>query len=288
MKTISWLFFRVRIPLDWEMRRYSLTHESGLCVFSDALSERLRLSWRRVSRMPGELERERDLRRRLQDVRRHLERKRRGLRFDEIRPVAGNWIGVHVAGERRAWIAARYLHAEGDDYLVEAEVNAELDDGAAALDVLSSFRARDPGVWCAYHIHARIPDEWRIAAARIFPGSSELEFRKGEEVLQLFSVNPLTTDLTIENMIGRLMHAKERIVERKEVEKGPHRFTAIETRRLAARGFIGRLKRVHDLYVYSGWLCENRPQPRVFLVRYRRQSPTGCLPDGVEVYCCRR
>ncbi len=287
MKSISWLFFRIRVPEAWEMARYSLTRASGRVMFADDRAERLHFTWQRIGDLPR-TGADADVRQRLQAVRRELDRPRKNLVPGAIEAVTGGWLGFRVAGTRQALIAARYLTAEDDHYLLEAEFDlADPTAAVAALDVLRSVGPREKHCWRAYHLNFVLPDSWEPADARIYPGSSELEFHRGTEILQLFSINPKTTEQTIENMIGRLMHAKERILERTTCMVGPHQAMRVETGRLAARGFIGRIKRVHDYFAYTGWDCARRTPARRFLVRYRR-SVRGAppFPDDLELRCC--
>ena len=268
------------------MSRYSLTRPSGLAVFSDESAERLHFSWQRTAGISS-AGTESDVRRRLQAVRRELDRPRRNVVPGPIETVVPAWLGFHVTGEQNALIAARYLAGEDDrQYLLEAEFNLVDQSVQTAFDVLKSVRPREKNVWHAYHLDFTLPDSWDLTNARIYPGSSELEFRRGAEILQLFSVNPKTTDQTPENMIGKLMHTKERIVERTTRRVGPHEAVYVETRRLAGRGFVDRLKRVHDHYAYTGWDCPNRKAPRRFLIRYRRQNPSPPIPDELDFRCC--
>ncbi|NOY80960.1 MAG: hypothetical protein GXP31_08125 [Kiritimatiellaeota bacterium] len=286
MKSISWLFFRIRVPEAWEMARYSLTRASGRVMFADDRAERLHFTWQRIGELPR-AGAEVDVRQRLQAVRRELDRPREKLVPGDIEVVAPGWLGFRVTGTRHALIAARYLTADDDHYLLEAEFDLTGPWAAAAREVLRSVGAREENVWRAYHLSFVLPDSWEPADARIYPGSSELEFHRSQERLQLYSINPKTTEQTIENMIGRLMHAKERILERTTCMVGPHRAVRVETGRLAARGFVGRLRRVHDYFAYTGWDCANRTPARRFLVRYRRQvlgAPP--LPDDLELRCC--
>jgi len=286
MKLVSWLFFRIRVPETWEMSRYSLTRPSGHAVFSDDLAERLHFSWQQTAELSSGGT-DHDVRQRLQAVRRELDRPKLDVVPGPIETVVPAWLGFRVTGARDALVAARYLAGEEEQYyLLEAEFNLADQSVQTAFDVLKSAAAREKDVWCAYHLDLVLPDSWELTDAHIYPGSSELEFQCGAEILQLFSVNPKTTDQMPENMIGKLMHAKERIVERTTRRVGPHEAVYIETKRLAGRGFVGRLKRVHDHYAYTGWDCPNRKSPRRFLVRYRRQSPGVPIPDDLNFRCC--
>ncbi len=287
MKSISWLFFRIRIPEQWEMSKYSLTRPEGTCVFSDAVAERLHISWRRIPRLPENPSR--DIRLRLQAVLHDLGRARKKLKFGEIEPIASGWMGFRIAGARAGIIAGRYLTADEDHFLIEAEINT-LDAPGAELHGRQAIRTLAPwetGVWCAFNLHFTLAPPWNVASARIYPGSTEIKFHQGDRRLTLYSINPKTTDLTIENMFGRIMEPRERIRQDASSPLPPHPARYIETQCLAARGFIRRLRRQKDYYAYFGWECRNRRNPRIFLVRYRRQTPTPAWPPELTVHCCR-
>ncbi len=58
LTTIIWRHFRLEVPADWEMLRFSCNRERGRCSFADRYQVRLEMSWLRV---PGPPDRERML-----------------------------------------------------------------------------------------------------------------------------------------------------------------------------------------------------------------------------------
>ena len=284
MKQISWLFFRLAIPDSWEMTRYGLDPKSGLCAFADESEERLRLSWRQTDRPKGAAS-DTDVRQRLLACKRELAQAHKDLRISEIKSLPGGWQGVTIEGERNGVVCARYLR--DGKYLCEAEISVGPETTEAeSLSVLGSLQSRKDTAWRAYSLHFTLPDEWSIDRAGVYPGSSELEFRCGDERLRLFSINPKGTDLTVENLVGRLLHARERIVERPAFRFNGHDAVRIQSRCLAGRGLLGRLRRVQDFYNTVGWSCPGRPRERVYIIRYRRQAASPGFPEGFKLWCC--
>lgn len=272
------------VPESWEMTRYGLDPKAGLCAFADESAERLRLSWRQTDRPQG-ASLETDVRQRLLGCRRELTQAHKDLRISDIGSLSRGWQAMRIEGARNGVVCAGYLR--DGKYLCEAEINAAPDATEAdALDVLATLQPRTDTVWRAYNLHFTLPDEWSIDRAGVYPGSSELEFRMGDERLRLFSINPKATDLTVENLVGRLLHASERIVDRPAFRFNGHDAVRVESRRAAGRGLLGRLRRVRDYYNTVGWLCSGRPRGRVYVIRYRRQDPSPEFPEGFKLWCC--
>ena len=284
MKPISWLFFKITIPDSWEMTRYGLELKSGLCAFADESEERLRLSWRQTDR-PARAVLDTDVRQRLLACKRELAQAHKDLRLSDIRELPGGWQGVRIEGERNGLVCARYL-TDGK-FLCEAELCVDSESSRTeGLQALASLRPRTDTVWRAYNLHFSLPDDWTIDRAGVYPGSSDLEFRLRNERLRLFSINPKATDLTVENLVGRLLHARERILSRPRYRFGGHDAVRVESKRLAGRGLLGRLRRVHDFYNTVGWSCSGRPRARLYILRYRRQDPAREFPEGLKLWCC--
>ena len=284
MKPIAWLFFKLSVPDSWVMSKYSLTRSAGKCSFADESVERFRLLWRRTAR-PGGAALDDDIAQRLKAMRHELQRKHKNVEVSAPAPLGGGWQSVEVKGPSPVLICVRYL-LEGE-YLCEAELNvASPAMRREAMKVLRTFQPNPSNEWCAYNLQFTIPDTWRPVKGKIFPGSSELEFVKGEDRIQVFSIHPNATDDTLENLIGNLMQPKERIIERTHAHMNGHRAVRIDTCRLSARGFWRRLRRQRDYYTYYGWRCEKRTPPRDYLIRYRRLSHTDDLPKNFRLWCC--
>jgi hypothetical protein len=282
-KTVSWLFFALNLPESWEMTRYGLDRTKGNCGFADETLERLRLSWSKTDRPTG-VDLAQDLIQRLKDCRRQLEDTHKDLEIGDIVRF-GAWQVFEIKGTRPALVAARYL-CDGT-YLCEAEINTLPEDGAdLGMAVLNSLRPRDKGVWKAYHLDFVLDDEWVPEAAKVYPGSTQLDFACDARSLCLFSINAKAMETTLEGLVGSLMMPQERILARTQDRFAGHEVLRVDTSCLAGRGLMGRLRRVRDYTTYLGWECRRRSRPRFFLVRFRRSDPVLGLPESFRFMCC--
>lgn len=153
----SWLGVGMRLPVDWEMLRFSRNPETGHCIFADRYQYRLELNWKRVPEPP-------DMERMINDYQAKLaDQGMKNLRRTGHSP----WQGITgLDGDCEISRYGRYLPE--NNLILEAVFlwpPAEKAKPASEGRVLDSIRAETTAAdgtrqWQAFDMVWKAPEKW--------------------------------------------------------------------------------------------------------------------------------
>jgi hypothetical protein len=172
LATTVWQGIELRMPPSWEMTRYGLHRERGVCAFLDETRERMHVSWQRGT-PPVDLDRF------VTDLKsKALEDSGATVQTQPAAEAEG-WRGLVIGPpEDQTTRAVRHFGAEGT--LLEIALLWR-NDRAPELEaaVLRGIRVRagdGPQRWLAFGIAAEVPAGMALRSCRCLPGNVEWRF----------------------------------------------------------------------------------------------------------------
>jgi len=283
--TVVWQDIEVSVPSSWELVRYGLHYERGVCTFSDELEERLQLSWQRDIGQP-------DFERLLSDLKskEHVEDSddAEQHRVPEFSPLPGPeaWHGVVIT--RQDGIVTRAArHFGPHKTLVEATVLWQTGrDAETETGVLSSIRVAGKTEWSkwqAFGIWAEVPRAMRLVSCQCLPGKTQWSFQ-GKKTFPTVAISrvgfaSVWLKEPLRDWLQKQVPERSRVLRRVTKQTGAgHSMEQITSTR--SRGHLGFL--VGAKITRNDYACLCPGEERVYHVVI---ETTGGTPDLVRLRC---
>ena len=176
---VVWQDLAIRMPAAWEMSRYGLRYERGLCVFADEFRDRLHLAWQRAVDGPDVERLLSDLKAREQAAPPANSSGSQAPAFVSL-PAIGAWHGLTIS--RGDDVTTRAVcNIAPHRLLIEATLLWERAwDKQLEREILASMHMRDTSAWRrwqAFGICAEIPAELALTECRCLPGDVQWSFQ---------------------------------------------------------------------------------------------------------------
>ncbi|NQT94512.1 MAG: hypothetical protein HQ559_17280 [Lentisphaerae bacterium] len=282
---VVWQDIEFQVPHGWEMLRWGLQYERGLCVFWDRADERLQLSWQRDAACP-------DFERLLSDLR---AQEAAAHAADPEQHPAAEWLPLPAVSSWHGCVMCQdgELTTRAACYVPELRTLVEVgicwgSDRVPELEseLLSRIRVRSPRAlrtWRALGLHAEVPSDLRLAACHCLPGGVSWRFqdRRGRRTAAMerlaFPSTRITT--TLRDWLAKQLPPRYKPVRRLAAPKrGSHAIEVIESRCLPSLSPLAWRIRHMD----AATLCPRESR----LYHWSAQSCSGPVPEiALECLC---
>ncbi len=174
-QVVEWLGLRLRVPVEWEIVRHSLSLDNGSLVFVDRRRETLRIFWRDCERAP-------DLNRMLSDQRSKDVLDFPGANIKELKGHSG-WQGTlrEQGNDERVVNAAHYDFRAARLIQVILTEAGDVTDGKSvrsalfgSIEVVS--KAAEAREFRAFGLDVTVPFGFRLIKATVKPADVTFEF----------------------------------------------------------------------------------------------------------------
>lgn len=282
-----WNRFRIELPIDWELLRFTRNPETGSCGWADRRQFRAELSWRRVPGPP-------DFERMIGDYIARLQEEEK-LEGDPKRRRLGAWRGFEVRslGQQTARFGRFF---ESDKLLAEIVLFWPAGaDATAQQRIVESIRreeSREDNLvrWRSFGLDLRVPEGMALAGCSAMPAHAVMRFeRSGGRQYYLFERRGMVSkwlDDGVETWLRKQVGAA--LVDPRESAAVLSGHTVHTVRGRVPRPPLRLWERVRQRHT-AAWICpEDGRLYSVSLVgAAEAMMPTGAHLAGERLGCCR-